>query len=87
MHFSIEVGDKAGEGRSYCNLGNAYHSLGDFERAIQYHERHLKIAKEVGDKAGEGASYGNLGNAYWRLGDLERAVNLYRSCVVVFDVI
>ena len=77
MHFSIEVGDKAGEGRSYCNLGNAYHSLGDFERAIQYHERHLKIAKEVGDKAGEGKSYCNLGNAYHSLGDFERAIQYH----------
>ena len=87
LQISKEVGDKAGEGKSYGNLGNAYHSLGDFERAIQYHESHLKIAKEVGDKAGEGKSYCNLGNAYWRLGNLERAVNLYRSCVVIFDVI
>ena len=77
MHFSIEVGDKAGEGRSYCNLGNAYDSLGDFERAIQYHERHLKIAKEVGDKAGEGKSYCNLGNAYHSLGDFERAIQYH----------
>ena len=77
MHFSIEAGDKAGEGRSYCNLGNAYHSLGDFERAIQYHERHLKIAKEVGDKAGEGKSYCNLGNAYHSLGDFERAIQYH----------
>nr|XP_058971939.1 tetratricopeptide repeat protein 28-like [Pocillopora verrucosa]XP_058971940.1 tetratricopeptide repeat protein 28-like [Pocillopora verrucosa]XP_058971941.1 tetratricopeptide repeat protein 28-like [Pocillopora verrucosa] len=87
LKIAKEVGDKAGEGKSYGNLGNAYRSLGDFERAIQYHERHLKIAKEVGDKAGEGKSYCNLGNAYWRLGNLERAVNLYRSCVVIFDVI
>ena len=42
----------------------AYHSLGDFHKAICYHERSLQIAKEVGDKAGEGRAYGNLGNAY-----------------------
>jgi len=55
------VGDRAGEGGSYGNLGNAYHSLGDFRKAIEYHERHLKIAKEVGDRAGEGRSFANLG--------------------------
>ena len=57
-----EVEDRAGKRSSYANLGNAYYHLGDFEKAIKYHERHLKIAKEVGDRAGEGRSYANLGN-------------------------
>ena len=43
---------------------NAYDSLGDYQKAIEYHEKHLKIAKEIGDRAGEGGAYGNLGNAY-----------------------
>ena len=65
-HLTIakEVGDRAGEGRAYGNLGNAYHSLGDFKQAIEYHMLYLTIAKEVGDRAGEGRAYCNLGNAY-----------------------
>ena len=58
------MGDRAGEGGAYGNLGNAYQSLGDFQKAIEYHTKHLSIAKEVGDTAGEGRAYGNLGNAY-----------------------
>ena len=65
------------EGCVYCNLGNAYHSLGDFQRAIEYHEKHLSIAKDVGDKAGEGSAYGNLGNAYYSLGDFQPALECY----------
>ena len=66
LHLTIakEVGDRAGEGRAYGNLGNAYQGLGDFKQAIEYHMLHLTIAKEVGDRAGEGRAYGNLGNAY-----------------------
>ena len=45
--------DKAGEGGSYANLGNAYHGLGQLQTAIEYHQRRLEIAKEEGDKAGE----------------------------------
>ena len=33
-------------------------SLGDFRKAIEYHEKHLKIAKEIEDRAGEGGAYG-----------------------------
>ena len=38
---------------AYGNLGNAYQALGDYQEAIRYHEKHLKIAKEIGDRAGE----------------------------------
>jgi len=48
-----EMRDKAREGIAYGHLGIAYRILGDFKTAIDYHERHLEIAKEVGDKAGE----------------------------------
>ena len=42
--------------RAYGNLGNAYQSLGDYRKAIEYHEKDLKIAIEIGDRAGEGRS-------------------------------
>ena len=63
------MGDRAGEGRAYGNLGIAYESQGDFSKAITYHAQHLAIAKEVGDRAGEGQAYGNLGCAYRSQGD------------------
>ena len=68
----------------YCNLGNANINLGNFKKAIEYHNLHLKIAKEVGDKHGEGNAYGNLGNAYDSLGDFKKAIeyhNLYLKIV------
>ena len=62
------------EGIAYCNLGNAYDRLGDFQKAIEYHERHRKISKEVGDRAGDGIACGYLGNAYHSLGDFLKAI-------------
>ena len=67
LQIAKEVGDRAGEGSAYGNLGNAHYCLEDYKKAIDYHERDLKIAKEVGDKAGEGSAYGNLGNAHQSL--------------------
>ena len=40
------------------------YKLRDFNKTIEYYERHLEIAKEVGDKDEEGRAYGNLGIAY-----------------------
>ena len=48
------MSNRAGEGISYCNLGNAYHSLGNFKQAIEYHNQDLTIAKELGDQSWRG---------------------------------
>ena len=47
-HLKIAKGivDRAGEEGAYGNVGNVYHSLGDYQKAIEYHEKDLKIAKE-----------------------------------------
>ena len=73
LQIAKEVGDKAGEGGAYGNLGIAHDSLGDFIRQSSTMSVTLQIAKEVGDKAGEGGAYGNLGNAYQSLGDFHKA--------------
>ena len=70
LQIAKEVGGRAGEGHAYCNLGNAHFNLGDFKKAIDYYERHLKIA-------GEGRAYGNLGNAHCSLGDFKKAIDYY----------
>ena len=54
-------------------------TLGDFKKAIDYHELKcvLKIAKEVGDRSGEGKAYCNLGIAYDSLGDFKKAIDYH----------
>ena len=74
MKIGIEIGDRAGEGRAYAVLGIAYRSLGDFRKAIEYHEKALKIAIEIDARAEEGGAYGNLGVAYRSLGDFRKAI-------------
>ena len=69
LKIAVEIGDKAGEGAAYWNLGNAYQSVGDYRKAIEYQEKHLKIKVAIGEKAGEGQAYGSLGNAYQSLAD------------------
>ncbi|XP_044171785.1 tetratricopeptide repeat protein 28-like, partial [Acropora millepora] len=53
--------------------------LGDYRKAIKYHEKHLKIAIEIGDRGGEGGAYGNLGNAYQSLGDYRKAIKYHQK--------
>ena len=52
-------------------------SLGDFYKAIGYHEKHLKIAIAIGEREGEGGVYGNLGNDYDSPRDYRKAMEYH----------
>lgn len=51
------------EARAYSNLGSAFHSQRDFDKAISYHTRVLELAQEQGDRAIEMRAYAGLGHA------------------------
>ena len=68
-----KVGDRAGQGRAYCNLGNAYQSLGQFQQAREYHKQCLSIAIEVGDRHEQGRAYCNLGGTYLSLEEFRQS--------------
>ena len=72
-----EVGDRAGEGGAYGNLGISYKSQGDYCKAIKYHGQNLAIAKEVGDRAEEGKAYGRIGYTYDSQGDYAKAIEYH----------
>ena len=79
MKIALEIGDRVGEGRAYKNLGIAYQSLRDFQKAIEYHEKDLKTKIEIGDRAGKGRAYGNLGDTYFSLDDFRKAIECHEK--------
>ncbi|MDZ8225908.1 tetratricopeptide repeat protein [Nostoc sp. ChiVER01] len=65
------------------SLGNAYNSLGQYQRAIEFLQESLEIKREIGDRDGEGVSLGNLGNAYNFLGQYQRAIDFYQQSLEI----
>ncbi|MBC7879755.1 MAG: tetratricopeptide repeat protein [Anaerolineae bacterium] len=59
---------------AYLCIGNAYYSLGEYQKAIDYHTKSLQMALQIGDKQGEGAAYGNLGLVYRIVGEYQKAI-------------
>ena len=68
-----------GSERVYIRHRKDFRLLGDYRKAIEYHEKRLKIAIEIGDRAGEGRAHGNLGNAYQSLGDYQKAIECHEK--------
>ena len=60
-----------------------YDSLGDYKKAIKFHQQSLSIAKEIGEKGTEVKACTNLGCAYDSLGDYEKAIEFYQQSLSI----
>jgi tetratricopeptide (TPR) repeat protein len=74
---------KVYEANTLGNLGNAYRNLGDYPRAIAYHEQDLAIRQAIGDWTGKGNALGNLGNAYNGSCNYPRAIDFYEQRLAI----
>ncbi|MCZ8307237.1 MAG: tetratricopeptide repeat protein [Microcystis sp. LE19-98.1E] len=68
---------------SLTSLGNAYHFLGEYQKAIEFHQQCLAIFREIGDRGSEASSYGNLGNVYYFLGEYQKAVEFHQQSLAI----
>ena len=60
FNMSRELGNRTGEGRSYCNLGCAFSRLGQYDKAVKFHTKDLNMSHELGDRSGETRAKCNL---------------------------
>ncbi|ODS41464.1 MAG: hypothetical protein A7315_06140 [Candidatus Altiarchaeales archaeon WOR_SM1_79] len=68
-------------------MGCVYADLGDFNKAIEFNEKSLKIAMNIGNRAGESACYTNLGVVYADLGDSNKAIEFFEKSLKIFKKI
>ena len=60
-----------------------FQSLGEYEKATEYHERAVAIRIEIGDRAGEASSYGNLGTVFQSLREYYKAREYHEKALAV----
>jgi tetratricopeptide (TPR) repeat protein len=72
-----------GAGADLGSLGNAYRDLGQVDKAIDYYEQALAIAREIGHRQNESTTLGNLGNAYSDLGQVDKAIEYYEQGLAI----
>ena len=65
----------------------AYHSLGDYRKAIEYLEKSLKITQHTGERVREGSTYRNIGMFYFSLEQFENAADNFGCSVEAFNAV
>ncbi|MCZ8116603.1 MAG: tetratricopeptide repeat protein [Microcystis sp. LE18-22.4A] len=70
---------------SLTSLGNVYQSLGEYQKAIEFHQQSLAIKREISDITGEAYSYLGLGNVYDSLGEYQKAIKFYQQSLEIFQ--
>ena len=84
----ISGGEKwRGEGQDLGNLGSAYFSLGQMEKAIEHLEQSLALSLARGDHRGASVDLGNLGVAYRNLKQTDQAIEQYQRALEIARVI
>jgi tetratricopeptide (TPR) repeat protein len=61
----------------YNSLGIIFYNKGNYDKAINYYSRSLKIREEIGDKKGIAATLNNFGIVYQDQGDNAKAIEYY----------
>ena len=64
-------------------MGNDYSLLGNYRKAIDFHQQALAINREIGDRQGEANALGNLGNTYFSLRDIRKAIEFYQKALTL----
>jgi tetratricopeptide (TPR) repeat protein len=63
------------------NIGVAYDSLGEKQKALGYFNQALLLRRAASDRAGEGTTLSNMGNVYHSLGELQKALDHFNSAL------
>ncbi|MFH2143749.1 MAG: tetratricopeptide repeat protein [Bacteroidota bacterium] len=68
---------KAGMALCYNNIGNVHYDHLEFDKALEYYFKSLKLDEELSEKQAMSGCYINIGNAYFDMRNLENANEYY----------
>jgi len=72
-----ENGDQREESDLLSKLGSIHYQLGQYEKAITFHQQAMDIDWEIGNRPGQCANLGSLGRAHAILDQHEKAIEYY----------
>ena len=64
-------------------LGLAYFSLSEYNRAIEFYQQALELSRKIADRNGEANSVTGLGNAHNSVAQYQQAINFYQQSLEI----
>jgi pentatricopeptide repeat protein len=73
--------------RAYHNAGIFYNCIGNYESALEYYDKALKIMKKILGKEhpGTATSYNNIANVYAKQGEYDKALEYYDKALKIWE--
>jgi CHAT domain-containing protein/tetratricopeptide (TPR) repeat protein len=79
------TGDRRVESLALGHLGTAYKNLGDYDRALDHHERALDLKRQLGDRAEQAKTLNNIGLVHWSRGRCDKALPVFEESLAIFE--
>ncbi len=80
---AIKLGNKSTLLSTYINLGSLFDAKSDFNKALGFHLKSLKLAEELNKKEEISTAYNNVGLMHYQLGDYDRALFYYEKSLEI----
>lgn len=80
-----QLGDQQGISTAYMNLGSAYYSVNNYDRALQEQRKALRVGVRRNDHAVIGSVYNNMGLSLEAVDRLPDAIKAYELAVSEFE--
>lgn len=63
----------------YSLIGNNYHAISDYEKAMGFYEKVISIANVIDDKESLAAVYNNIGLIYYEMEEFDKSLEYYKK--------
>ncbi len=74
---------KLGLGKSLNNIGNNHLAIGNYDKALNFYMRSLKISKKIDDKNGIAGKLSNIGIIHMDLGNYHEALDFHKQSLEI----
>ncbi len=83
MALDISMDNNKVQAAVFNNMGSLSRRQGNYEQALIYYKRSLKLKKTIGDKKGIGNTLNNIGNIYFTRKNYEQAISYYQKSLTL----
>jgi CHAT domain-containing protein/Tfp pilus assembly protein PilF len=87
LQTARRAGDRHGEAIVLGNIGVCHKNLGDYDRAMRFHEQSLALKRALDDREQVGRTLSNIGQVRWLQGRYREALAAYDEAQGIFDAL